>query len=388
LIVRSLPFDYAVTSLLRKPLRSVLATFACALATLLVLGALAFAEALDRSFTKLGRDDVAIVLSVEAENDTLRSEIPLATTTELAANVRGIRTIADRPLVSGEVTMGLDVRVGADRTPRPSLLRGVTDTAFLLHPAVSVTSGRAPTGFEAIVGRLAERRLGLDDGAITIGSAIDLDGHLFTVSGRFEAPGSALEAEIWMPLAPLLTATRRDSLSCVFVQLESAADFAQVQLFCKKRLDLELEALRSSEFFAALATYFRPIRELALAMASLIAFAAFLTASSTLAAVVRERRTEFAALRAIGFEPLAITLALLLESAVIGAAGGLLGALVGRLVLADATVAVAMGAISLDLSSRTIAAGFLFAALSSQIAVLPALVPTLRRPIALELRQD
>lgn len=383
-----LPLDYSLTSLLRKPTRTALAVIACALATLLVLGSLSFADALERSFTRLGRADVAIVLSTSAENDPLRSEIAPSAAAELTASVRGIARSGTTPLVSAEVTMGIDVVVSASPEPKPGLLRGVDDVAYTLHPEVSLTEGRTPRGAEALVGRFAERRLGVPDGSLGIGERISIDGHSFTVCGRFVAPGSALEAEIWTPREPLMAAARRESYSCLFVQLESNDAFGQLQLFAQRRLDLEIETMRTTDFYASLAQFFDPIKSLAFAMAALIAVAAFLTSATTLSAVVRERAIEIATLRAIGYSATMIAWAFARESFVIGACGALIGGMAARWVFEDASVAVAMGAVALDMSSRTLALGFLFTASLSQIAVVPALVARLRKNIATELRQD
>jgi putative ABC transport system permease protein len=383
-----LPLDYALTSLARKPLRTTLCGVSCGLATLLVLGALAFTEALERSFTRLGREDVAIVLSASAENDPIRSEIAPAIAAEIAAGVPGIARASGVAMVSAEVTMGLDVSVAAAATPRPALLRGVDDAAFLLHPEVQIVEGRPPAGAEAILGRFAERRLGLADGSLAIGQTLAIDGHSFTICGRFVAPGSAFEAEIWTGRESLMAAARRDTYSCVFAKLVSKDAFGHLQLFAQRRLDLEVEALRTSEFYASVAAFFAPIRDLALAMAVLIAGAAFLTSATTLSAAVRERAVEIATLRTIGYSRVAVAVAIATESLAIGAIGSLIAAVIARASFADLSVAVAMGEVGLSLSSRTLATGLLFGLLLSQVAVIPALHARLRRDLATELRQD
>lgn len=383
----ALPVDYAITSLLRKPSRTILSIVSCALAALLVLGSLSFSEALELSFTRMGRDDVAIVLSTSAEGDPLRSEIPPAVASEVAA-VRGVKRENGAPILSAEVTMGVDVVLERDATPRPALLRGVTDAAFALHPELTVIEGRSPREGEAIAGRFAERRLGVPDGTLAIGSRFSVDGRSFEVSGRFAAPGSALEAELWLSRDALMSAARRDSYSCVFVRLEAPSQFGHLQLFTQRRLDLELKAARTTDFYASLASFFGPIRGLAFAMASLIAIAAFLTSVTTLSAVVRERAVEIATLRSIGFSGGSILRSFLLEAGTIGAAGALLGCVIARFALENASIGVAMGAVALDLSSRTLATGFLFVASLSPISVVPAVFARLRRDVAFELRQD
>ncbi len=386
--MRSLPLDYCLTNLLRKPLRTALAIVACSLATALVLGALAFSSALESSFRTLGRNDVAIVMGKSAENDTLRSEIDLAVGSELASGVRGVKEDGGHALISPEVTMGVDVILDGSSRPHPALLRGVTDLAYRLHPEVTILRGRTPGPSEAMVGSLAGERMGITSDHLAIGSRITIDGRPLTIVGHFTAPGSAIDAEIWTPLETLMSATRRTTISCLFVALDSAGDFPDVELFCRRRLDLELSALRTTDFYSSLARYFAPVRVLALTMAILIAIATFITGATTLAAIVRERSVEIATLRAIGYDSGAVARSILLEALVCGACGALLGGTVARFLLVNAAVPIAMTAVRLELDSGHIALGFLFTLTLCQIAALPALISALGGSIAAKLRRD
>src|SRR5438105_156414 len=76
--------------------------------------------------------------------------------------------------------------------------------------------------------------------ALAVGKMVTFEGREWGVSGRFAAVGSALEAELWCPLDDLQQATRRQDYSLVALALAPGSAFADVDEFCKERLDLEL----------------------------------------------------------------------------------------------------------------------------------------------------
>ena len=88
--------------------------------------------------------------------------------------------------------------------------------------------------------------------------------------GRFEAPGTVLEAEIWLPLHELKVAAKRDTISCVVLTLDEA-EFADVDLFSKRRLDLELVAMWERDYYGQLFEFYRPVRTITWVTALLIA---------------------------------------------------------------------------------------------------------------------
>src|SRR5690606_4054127 len=131
--------------------------------------------------------------------------------------------------------------------------------------------GRAPRAGrdEIMVGALAAASMGVDDQRLAIGRTLHFDHRDWTIVGRFSAPNTVMDAEVWMPLRDLQIAARRDSISCVFVTLGDAA-FADVDAFAKSRLDLELVAIPEAEYYAALANFFRPVQAMVWATAGLI----------------------------------------------------------------------------------------------------------------------
>ena len=99
-----------------------------------------------------------------------------------------------------------------------------TAAAYLVHPQVRVTVGRAPEpgADEVMVGRLAHSRMGLDEAAVTVGRSLYFEDRAWTIVGRFDAPGTVMNAEVWTPLGDLMVAAKRETVSCVVLSLGDA----------------------------------------------------------------------------------------------------------------------------------------------------------------------
>ncbi|HYG75626.1 MAG TPA: ABC transporter permease, partial [Planctomycetota bacterium] len=246
--MRLLPWEYAIRNLARHRIRLISSLAGSALVVLLVLAAASFVRGMEKSMTVEHGNNV-IVLGAGSEESLERSEIKPSVPSEIAAAVDGLKTNLGVTYVSPEVHMASLVREeeGSERTLL-TLLRGITPPAFLVHPQVRITEGRAPGQNEILAGKLAGARMGLPDERLAVGKTLWFDGRVWTISGRFEAPGTVMEAELWVPLRDLQLAAKRDNLSCVVLTLDGGADeaadtFEDVDAFCKRRLDLELVAM-------------------------------------------------------------------------------------------------------------------------------------------------
>ena len=132
------------------------------------------------------------------------------------------------------------------------LVRGVTRRVLLVRRQVEIETGDWPEAGEVMIGRMAATKLGVQ--ATTKwqpGDTIEFEDRTWRISGIFSAGGSAFESEIWCRLDELQQAMKRQDLSIVAVTLAPDGDFADLRLFCKQRLDLELQAMRETEYYAA-----------------------------------------------------------------------------------------------------------------------------------------
>jgi ABC-type antimicrobial peptide transport system permease subunit len=391
---RLLPFDYAVLNLARRPLRTVLTGLSSALVALLLVATAAFVRGLERSYEATAEDDTAILLNAASQKDVVRSAVPLATADYVAADVKSVLKVGGVAAVSPEIHMGTYVELGAKSEGAANggryaaFVRGVTPRAFLVHPAVTLVEGTLPRDDEVLVGRLAAAKLGVDAAALAPGKVVRFEGGTFTVSGTFAAPGTTFESELWAPLHPLKGLVKRDDVSSVFVRVASPEGFSELELFARRRLDLELLFMTSTSYYRELAAYFGPIRSLAWGMAVMIGLAALLSGANTLNAAVQERGRELATLRALGYPPRALVVALAQESLVLAAAGGLLGLSLARLVVSGGSVRLAMSAFTLEVDPVAVLTGFAGVLLLGLFGTVPAVARALRLPVNIALKEE
>jgi ABC-type antimicrobial peptide transport system permease subunit len=390
---RLLPFDYAVLNLARRPARTLLTGLSAALVALLLVATTAFVRGLERSYAATAEPDTAILLSVASLKDVVRSAVPLATADIVAADVKGVARVDGIAAVSPEIHMATYVRLGdapAEGAPDPryaAFVRGVTARAYLVHSKVTVAHGALPGDDEVMVGRLAAAKLGVDAARLDVGATIRFEGAAWRVSGVFAAPGTTFESEIWAPLHPLRGRVKRDDVSAVFVRVDSTDGFAELELFARRRLDLELLSMSSISYYRDLATYFAPIRTMAWGMAVLIGLAALLSGANTLNAAVQERGRELATLRALGYPARALVFALGQESLVLAAAGGLVGVALARLLVSGGSVRLAMSAFTLEVDPVCVLVGFAGVVFLGTAGIIPAALRAVRQPVAIALQE-
>jgi putative ABC transport system permease protein len=345
---------------------------------LLVTAAFAFVKGMESSLVQSGSPSNVILLGAGSEESVERSQISASSPGQIAASVPGIRTALGVPLVSPEVHMALNVSLGKGQpTGTQAVFRGVTPAAFMVHPQVRISEGRAfrPGEDEVLVGSLAHARLGVPDDRLAVGKSLWIDGREWRIAGRFEAPGTVMDAEVWCPLASLQILTRRDSLSCVVVTLGEDGDFADVDAFAMSRLDLELSAIRETDYYRQLSEFYRPIRMMVVVTAALISLGGVLGGLNTMYAVFASRSREVGMLQSLGYPQGAVVVSFIQESVLISMAGGLVGVGFALFALDGVAVRVSMGAFGMVVDSSVMAIGL---ATGIVLGVVGAMPPTLR----------
>ncbi|MGB7157279.1 MAG: ABC transporter permease [Tepidisphaeraceae bacterium] len=383
--MRLLPWDYAVRNLARSPLRLSLSLAGAALVVLLVLAAGAFVRGMDRSLRETGSANNVILLGAGSEESFERSEIAPAVTGLVQASVPGIKSRLGVPYVSPEVHMQSIIREDRDSNqPLQVLIRGMTPAAFLVHPQARIVEGRAaePGRDEVVIGTQVATKTGLPPARLAVGQTIYFDERTWTIVGRFEAPGTVMEAEVWCPLSDLQIAAKRDNLSCVVLTLDQTGEFDDVDAFARQRLDLELVAMRETDYYANLRAFYRPIQAMVWVTAILIASGGLLGGLNTMYAAFASRVRELGALQAIGFPRLAIVLSLVQESVLASIAGALIGAAIGVFLLDGVAVQFSMGVFGLVVDSVVLATGLAAGLLLGLVGGLPPAWRCLKLPIA------
>ncbi len=325
--MRTLPFEYAVRNLGRSPVRLLLIC-GSTLVVLLVLASAAFVTGMKRSLRVTGSDGNVIILGSGSEESIERSEIDVRTATIVAASVPGLRSRLGVTYVSPEIHLALTVANRGRRTVGRLVARGVDSRAFLVHPQVHIVEGGPPEAGrdEIMVGQLVAAKLGVRT-SVSRSGTLWIDGRPWTISGRFEAPQTVMDAEIWCPLTDLQIVAQRDSLSCVVVAstLDRPAELADVQAFAAQRLDLEIDGDRRDRVLPQPGGVLRPDPDDGARHRGADALGGVLGGLNTMYAAFASRVRELGSLQVLGYRRLAIVLSLVQESTLAGAPAPIVG---------------------------------------------------------------
>lgn len=376
-----LPWEYGVRNLARRPMRTALTLVALATVVMLVFVVVGFIRGLERSLRVSGDQQVVMVYSVNSQENIESSSIPGRTPALLSASLSGIQKRFGVSHVSGELYLGTRVET-ADGSSGFGLVRGVTAATPLVRRSVQITDGRWPRAGEVIVGRLAPAKLGKRGDAISIGEQIQFEGRKWRISGQFAAGGAAFESEIWCNLADFQTAAKRQDLSLVAVLLAPGRTPAEVDLFCKERLDLELRALGETDYYASLQQHYMPVRLLAWLIVILVAGAGVFAGMNMMYGAVAGRTSEIAMLQAIGFRRSAILISIVQEGIVLAAAASLLSGMIALALFNEMAVRFTMGAFTLRIDSIAILIGCGVGLLLGMLGALPPAIKALRAEVA------
>ena len=252
---------------------------------------------------------------------------------------------------------------------------------FLVRRQAFVTHGQVPGRDEVLVGRLAATKLGVSPESLAVGSMLVIEGKPWRMSGHFAAPGTLLEAEIWVPLDDLKVAMKRpNDVSLLAMRFDPHGDpvkqMGLVEYFCRnRRPDLELMGSRETDYYASLQKHYGPMRTLTWLLVALVGIAGGCGAINTMYAAVAGRVREFAVLQSLGFSRTSIAMSLVQESVILSASATLLASGVALLMLQGVAVRFTMGAFTLQLDRPVVLLGGL---LGIALGIIGALPPILR----------
>jgi ABC-type antimicrobial peptide transport system permease subunit len=363
--MRLLPWDYGIRNLLRRPLRTVLTALGLTLVVFLLLLVLGFLRSLDDSLRQSGDEQVALIHNIIAadnlENSSISDQLPTLINAELSSllvNQDGVAALSPELVIA---TILGDRSEG--KIPRSAVLRGIRPEVFLVRRKAFIADGNFPKSGEILAGRLAAVKMGMPADELAVGKTVTIEGNVWTISGHFAAPGTLLEAELWLPLDDLkLQMKRPTDISLVALRLRPEGDrreqMNELEYYCRyRRRDLEIMASSELDYYSSLHRHFQPMRALAWLMAVLIASAGACGAINTMYAAVVGRVREFAALQAVGFRRPAILVSLMQESVLLSAVATLSGVAFAVLVLQGASIRFTMGAFDLRLDRPALLLG-------------------------------
>lgn len=380
-----LPWEYGVRNLARRPVRTALTMMALATVVMLVFVVVGFIRGLEQSLTVSGDENVVLVYSVNSEENIENSSISARTPALLTASVDGTVDRFGLTHASPELYAGTRVKSESNEGGL-GLVRGVTLAAPLVRRSIRLIEGEWPREGEVIVGRLAAAKLGSDDASLTVGKSIEFEGRPWRISGRFAAGGAAYESEIWCRLSDFQTVTKRQDISLVAMLLSPSSSPAEVELFCKERTDLELRAMRETDYYATLQQHYKPVRLLAWLVVLLVSGAGIFAGLNMMYGAVAGRVREIATLQAIGYRRRAILFSLVQEGVLLASAGSLFSGVVALTLLNGLAVRFTMGAFTLRIDGVAILIGCGVGLLLGVVGALPPALKALRAEVAASLK--
>ena len=384
--LKLLPWEYAIRNLLRRPVRTLLTFFGLTLVVLLVLIVVGFIRGMGHTLAESGDPRVAIVFSLGMGENLEYSSISMRTGDLLAASVSGVQKRYGQAYVSPELYLGTDIRLQPDDDPLMGLVRGVTPSVVLVRRQLQLKEGSWPAVDEIWVGRMVASKLGVSPSRLAVGQTLEFEGRTWRISGVFSAGGSALESEIWCRLDELQQAMKRQDLSLVAVTLAPSGDFADLDLFCKERLDLELQATREVHYYATLQRDYQPVRTLMWLLVLLVSGAGVFTGLNTMYGAVVGRAAELCMLQTIGFSRRAILISLVQEGILLSAAASLLASLLAINFVNGAAMRFTMGAFTLHIDNVAVLIGCGVALLLGLLGSIPPATRAFRMSIVDGLR--
>jgi putative ABC transport system permease protein len=229
----------------------------------------------------------------------------------------------DRPLVSADVLVLINLprRDGAGEAN--VLLRGVSPLGMELRPQVTLASNRwfVPGKREVVVAKRLARRFA----NFNIGDRFKTGAHELTVVGWMEGSNTAFDSEIWMDADEARSIFERDNYSSVLARVKTAADAPALIQRIESDKRLPLRADMEVKYYAGQTMTAMPIRILGNFLATAMSIGAIFAAMNTMYASVGARTREIGTLRVLGYRRLSIMASFLIEGAFLALLGGALG---------------------------------------------------------------
>lgn len=345
-----LPLSYTLRSLAQRKMRNLLTAVGIGLAVLVAVAMLALSSGVIESIRATGHPLNVLILRKGA--DSIEFSAIDRREFDLLRFSPHVATSGDTPLASAELFLSTLVYVGD--TPRQTLVRGVLPIALSVHDQVRLTEGRFPSQpGEIMAGSLAFAQLGLPDDALAPGQAIHFEGRDWRIVGRFEAPGTAYDAEIWAGLDDLMTAARRTELTSIVLRAKDPAAMDEILFDLDLRTDVLVAARPETDYYAAHAAAYQPVRVMVQAMAAMLVVGGLFIGMNTVFAAIVGRVREIGMLRTVGFRRAPIGISLLLEACAPALVGGILAGILA-LALNGMALRIPMGAFRLNVDATHI----------------------------------
>ncbi len=318
-----IPLQYNIRSLLVRSGNTWLCIFSIAATVAVLAGILSLQQGFETIFASRGREDMVVLLRTGATSegesafDRTRAQIALNEIPEIATDTNG------KPLASAELYLAtLLARKDGGKTNIP--LRGVQPATFAIHgDNWSILDGRnfAPGTDEVVVGKALRDRIQNCE----IGDTLRINVTPFRVVGVFESTG-AYQTEVWGDVDRMRAALDVENYSRIIGVMRPDASVKDLAKRLEGDKRIPAKALSEKEYLSnqtgALTGLFTFLGAF---LSVIMGLAAVFTGTNAMLSALAARTHEIGILLATGFRPFAVFLSFLLEAALLGLLGGIIG---------------------------------------------------------------
>ncbi len=388
----ALPFSYNVRSVRARWTVAMLAMIGIALVVAVFAVLMAMSQGFRAALRGTGRPDNVIVVS-RGSNSEVVSFVEVEDRNAILDHVQVVPGPDGQPLVSWEWASVMALPRKSDGKRTNVVLRSVMPQSLKVRTGIHLIAGRlfAPGFDEVVVGRrILTRVRGLE-----LGGTLRYQRQSLRIVGVFESEGAAFESEIWGDFETHRASFRRGtgSKSLVF-RVADPAQIAALDRWMRVQPNMLLRAVSEKQYYDDQAgPVANTIRLLGGLVAVVMGIGAVFAAMNTMYRIVASRTREIGTLRAIGFSRRAILSAFVVESALLGLAGGVLGCLVASTLHGYSTGTSNLQtfsevAFAFRISPEIVATSLGFALAMGVLGGLLPAVRAARLPIATAMRQD
>lgn len=317
------PLQYTFGSIWHRRGATALAVMSIAATVAVLSGMLCLQQGFLGVQTQGGRTDLAVFMRPGANSegesafDKERAQIVLKETPEFATGADGA------PLAAAEMFLAVSLpKTDGGKTNVP--MRGVMPATFAVHgDDVRIVEGDnlTPGTDEIIVGRSIKDRIQ----NCHVGDVLTVNMTPFTVVGVFEARGSH-NSEIWGDVDRMRSALKFEHYNRIIGVLKPGVDAKDVHERLINHPRAPAKVVNEKDY---LSSQTGMLSGLLGAMGGFLAFlmgiGAIFTGTNAMLSLVTARTHEIGILLSTGFRPWAIFVSFLLEAALLGLAGGIVG---------------------------------------------------------------
>jgi ABC-type lipoprotein release transport system permease subunit len=319
-----IPLAYNVRNLLARRTSTSLTALGIAAVAWVFIFTLALAGGFEAALRATGSPKNAIVVRNGATSE-LMSIVSRDAADAITAQPEVARAPDGSPLAASELVVIWNLERKSGNTTNV-IVRGVSPRSLALRANTRMIAGRMfrPGLDEIVVGKLVAERFQ----NCGLGDRIRLAGRTWTVTGIFDAGGTAYDSEVWGDVELFMPVFDRPVFQNVTLRLDDPSHFEALKRRIESDPRYSLQVRREDEYYAAQSGMLAALlRSLGLFVTLIMALGAVFGALNTMYAAVSSRTKEIGTLLALGFSRGAVLLSILVESVILCTFGGLIGVL-------------------------------------------------------------